>query len=118
MAHIKLNLSGHQNDALEAQGFIFPGALQVDLADEQLPQKVADFLRPYVGSGDVVTYAPPGLSALAAIVQAALHGLSGSFPQLQILERGEDGFVPGVKHDLQDFRNNVARAGRDGIVNL
>lgn len=119
MAHVKLNLSGHANAALEAAGFAFPGVLHVDPADPSLPQKVTAFLAPLVSSGDVVTVALPGMTQLAALVLAVIHGLSGQFPTVQPLVRAEDGqFAPGPTTDLQALRNDVARSNRQQVINL
>jgi len=120
MAVVKLNLSGHENAKLAEQGFLFPGALHVDLADPELPNKVNDFLSPLVSSGDTVILALPGLAYLSAIVIATIHGLSGHFPQIQALVRTDEGFVPNPLGPLglQDFRNDVARASRAGVVKL
>jgi hypothetical protein len=117
MAVVKLNLSGHDNPALKAQGFN-TYKLQVDLADPNLPNKVVEFLSPLVSSADVVHVALPGLSNLSAIVLAALHGLTGTMPSIQMLIRGDDGFIPGPLLDLQSFRNDVARTTREGVVVL
>jgi len=118
MTVVKLNLSGHANSDLDAMGFIFPGALHVDLADPDLFNKVVAFLRPLVNSGDIVHIAPPGLSPLAIMVVTAIHGLTGTFPHLVPLIRSDAGFVPGNSIDLQSIRNDVARTSRDNIVNL
>lgn len=119
MALIKLNLSGHENETLNAQGYIFPGALQVDLTDRNLPQKIVDFLSDYITSGDVVTCVLPGLAPLAVITLTAIHGITGTFPSCVTLIRGEHGFEPGEALNLQDFRNNVARSrGRSNVIEL
>jgi len=115
---VKINLSGHANPELERLGFLFPGAIQVDLADPELAQKLVNFLRPHISSADVVIVALPGLAPLAALTVAVIHGLSGTFPTIQPLIRGESGFVPGPCQDLQELRNSVARQSRVGIVNL
>lgn len=120
MAKVKLNLSGHANQSLDDLGFVFPGALHVDLTDPDLGAKVANFLSPLMGSGDQVLIALPGLSPLASIVLAVIHGLTGQFPQVQPLIRQADGsFVAGNPLDLQSLRNDVARADhRQGVVKL
>lgn len=119
MALVKLNLSGHSNQILDSMGYIFPGALQVDLADENYAVKIANFLKPLMTSGDVVELAPPGLAPLAITVIAAIHGLTGTFPVIQSLVKGDEGFVPSsYTMNLQDYRNNVARLMRENVVIL
>ena len=121
MASIKLNLSGHDNAALSAEGFTFPGALHVNLADEDLEKKVAKFIVGLgIGSGDYVIAAAPGLAPLALIVQAVIHGLTGQFFAVQLLVRQEDGsFTPGRVVDLQGLRNDTARGNhRQDVVVL
>ena len=119
MALVKLNLSGHANAQLEDLGYIFPGSLQVDLSDSELPQKIVDFLSNYITSGDVVQCVLPGLAPLAAITLAAIHGISGSFATIVPMIRGAEGFTPGEPLNLQDFRNNVARSkGRANVIEL
>jgi hypothetical protein len=119
MAHVKLNMSGHLNQHLDAMGFTNPGALDVNLADPELPEKVVEFIRPLVGSGDVVTVALPGLAPLATLVLVAIHGLSGSFPTMQpLINKGTEGFVPAPPVDLQSLRNKTARTAREGVVSL
>jgi hypothetical protein len=109
---MKLNLSGHFNKTLEGQGFIFPGALHVDLQDPQLPEKVANFLGQIEGldGSEPVIVALPGLAPLAAIVLAVIHGMTGNFPIVQPLVRTDEGFVPGSVMDLQGIRNDLVRA--------
>jgi len=118
MAVIKLNLSGHANEHLDQMGFAFPGTLHVDLSDPELGQKLTNFLSPLMGSGDHVVVALPGLAPLAALVLTIIHGLTGSFPTVQPLVRGESGFVPGPQIDLQTLRNDVARASRKDVIIL
>jgi hypothetical protein len=119
MALVKINLSGHFNDILEQQGYIFPGTLQVRLEDENLPQKIVEFLSTYITSNDVVECVLPGLAPLVPLVLAAIHGISGSFPSVVLLKRTDEGFVPGEPLDLQDFRNGVARSkGRANVIEL
>ena len=89
MATIKLNLSGHANEHLDQLGFLFPGVLHVDLADPELATKLTNFLSPLMNSGDQVVVALPGLSPLAALVLTIIHGLTGSFPTVLPLVRGE-----------------------------
>ena len=114
-----INLSGHQNAYLAELGFEFPGALHVDLADPDLFNKIVAFLQNIgVGSEDVVTVALPGLAPLSMLVVAAIHGLTGTFPVVQTLIRGENGFVPGPCWNVQDMRNSVARKSRENVVLL
>jgi hypothetical protein len=119
MANVKLNLSGHANAQLTDMGFIFPGIMQVKLEDQNLPQKIVDFLSQYITSGDVVTCVLPGLAPLAAITLTAIQGITGTFPSIIMLIRKEEGFEPGEALNLQDFRNNVARSkGRANVIEL
>ena len=118
MTIIKLNLSGHQNVALEELGFEFPGAMHVDLGDKDLPIKVENFLKGKFGSEDIVHVALPGLAPLAAIVISIIHGKTGSFPVIQPLVRGESGFSPGPTLDLQEVRNEVGRRSRRDLVEI
>jgi hypothetical protein len=119
MALVKLNLSGHANSTLDELGYVFPGTIQVDLSDKDLPQKIVCLLSNYMTSGDVVTCVLPGLAPLAAITLTAIHGITGSFPSLVALIRKEDRFEPGEALNLQDFRNNVARSkGRANVIEL
>jgi hypothetical protein len=121
MAIIKINLSGHDNQALTDQGFIFPGALHCNLSDPDVAQKVATWVADIgISSGDTVTIAAPGLAPLALMVAATIHGLTGTFPFIQPLVRDTDGaFVPGPVIDLQGLRNDVVRKlHRQDIVEL
>jgi len=118
MAIVKLNLSGHANAELDQLGFVFPGVLHVDLADPDLGQKLTDFLAPLMGSGDQVVVALPGLSPLAALVLAIVHGLTGSFTVIQPLIRSGSEFIPGSQIDLQALRNDVARTARKDVIIL
>jgi len=119
MAQVKLNLSGHKNQALEDEGFETI-ILHVDLADENLSTKVAELLSTKVDSSSTVLLALPGLAPLASLVIALLHGLTGSFPFIQTLIRQGDGsFSPGPILDLQEVRNGVARKNfREGAIIL
>ena len=118
MAVVKLNLSGHTNEYLDQMEFVFPGVLHVDLADPELTVKLTNFLAPLMGSGDQVVVALPGLAPLAALVLVIIHGLTGNFPTIQPLVRGESGFVPGPQIDLQTLRNDVARTARKDVIVL
>ena len=116
---IKLNLSGHENEALSKMGFLFPGALHVDLADPELGNKIVNFLKECgLHSGSVVTIAVPGLSPLAVLIVTAIHGMTGTFPSVVPLIRSKEGFTPGEQVSLQDFRNEIARTSRKNIVEL
>jgi len=118
MAIVKLNLSGHANPELDKLGFVFPGVLHVDLADPELTVKLTNFLAPLMGSGDQVVVALPGLAPLAALVLVIIHGLTGTFPVIQPLVRGQSGFTPGPQIDLQTLRNDVARTARKDVIVL
>jgi len=117
----KINLSGHYNEELAKEGFSFPGALQVDLADADLNQKVSNWLNenlPEVGSGDTVKIAPPGLPRLRDIVVAWCHGKTGHFPITLCPRKTEEGFVFDQEVDMQFIRNELARPSREGVVEL
>ena len=102
-------MSGHSNSALEEMGFINLG-LHVDLADQELPNKVAELLSEHISSGDTVCVCLPGLAGLIPYVLIAIHGLSGHFPKVIPLVRQTDGsFQPSEPFDLQGLRNDVAR---------
>jgi hypothetical protein len=118
MAIIKLNLSGHTNENLDQMGFTFPETLHVDLSDPDLGQKLTDFLAPLITSGDQVVVALPGLAPLAALVLVIIHGLTGTFPVIQPLVRGQSGFTPAPQIDLQTLRNDVARTARKDVIVL
>lgn len=123
MNRIKLNLSGHENSALEELGFTFPGVIQVNLTEDNYQEtfmKVTTFLKENgVKSDSVVTVALAGFSPLATMQLVALHGLTGNFPRIINLIRQEDGqFLPSEESDLSSLRNDVARNMRDDIVNL
>lgn len=118
---MKINLSGHENQALKEQGFVFPGTIQVDLAQDslQLITKLVELLKGLgVKTDSVVTLALPGLSGLAMAVVIACHGLTGNFPYIQPLVRQTDGtFQPSVEvWDSEKLRNNVTRTMRDNII--
>lgn len=122
MAIKKINLSGHENQALQELGYEFKGALHVRLEDPELPGKVTTFLKESfnLNSDDAVEITLPGLAPLAAIVLAAIHGLTGSFPKILSLVRQPDGsFVPAEQlTDLQQIRNETARARRENIIEI
>jgi len=114
---VKLNLSGHANAHLDAMGFINPGTLHVDLNDDQLVDKLIQFLKPLVGDHDQVVVALPGLAPLAALIVTILHGLTGNFPIIQPLVRSDNGFVPSNPIDLNAVRQQ-ARCARTNTVVL
>lgn len=118
MPIVKLNLSGHKNVLLEEQGYLFPGTLQVDLGDKDLPQKIVEFLKPHVASGDTVQVVLPGLAGFVPLVLAALHGLTGHFPVVIRLVKADEGFVPSEGFDLQGYRNGIVRTQRDDLIQL
>lgn len=121
MAILKINLSGHQSDELESQGFNFPGSLQVNPADSDLVAKVTSWLDAtiHVKSGDHLVLAAPGLPALRDIVCAWAHGRTGQFPSMVHSVRETDGsFTWGQPLDLQVLRNDIARAQRPGTIKL
>lgn len=118
---LKLNLSGHFNQALADMGYSFPGTLHVDAKQscETTVSKLTDMLVGMgVGSGTVLHLAVPGMSALATQMLVAIHGLTGVFPFVAFLTRNEDGTF-GVSEvcDMQAMRNNVSRTKRD-IISL
>ena len=117
---IKINLSGHFNEGLAEEGFTFPGALQVDLADPELVSKVSEWLDQNipVSSEDTVEIALPGLPILRDIVVAWLHGRTGAFPVTRCPRRTDNGFVFDQRLDLQEIRNEIGRKSREGVVVL
>jgi len=116
---VRINLSGHANQALDDAGYIFPGVLHVDPTN---PGTAVDTLiRVFrdlgVGSGTTVHVAVPGMSSLAVLAVSVLHGLTGQFPFVTYLVRNQDGsFGIGGDLDLQSTRNDVARVSRDGVI--
>lgn len=111
---IKLNFS-HPNPILEAEGFT-NHQLHVDLADTQLLNKLKAYLLPLVGDGsEDVVIVPPGLAPLSVLVVVATHGLTGYFPQVVAMIKGEDGFTPLPPTDLQEFRNSCCRLARENL---
>jgi hypothetical protein len=111
---IKLNFS-HPNSVLTAQGF-FNHQLHVDLADPELLTKLRDYLLPLVGDGsEDVVIVPPGLAPLSILVIVAIHGLTGYFPQVISMIKGEDGFIPLPPTDLQEYRNSCVRISRENL---
>jgi hypothetical protein len=117
--HLKLNLSGHPNEKLSEMGYLYLGALHVDLADVDLPNKILDWLKPYLDNADTVTICPPGLAPLSLIMVTVIHGATGHFPKLMSLVKTEEGFVPNENIiDLQNLRNEIARKERKDVVML
>ena len=115
----KINLSGHPNPVLEAQGFMTLG-LQVDLAEgyEVVFCKVVTVLNDCLDPSMQATIVLPGLAPLAAIVMVAVHSITGSFPVVVPVARIEGQFLPtGEEWNAQASRNG-ARPQRDGVVVL
>jgi hypothetical protein len=111
---IKLNFS-HPNPVLTEQGFV-NHQLHVDLADPELLNKLRDYLLPLVGDGsEPVTIVAPGLAPLAVLVIVTIHGLTGYFPQVVSMVKGENGFIPLPPLDLQEYRNSCVRPIRDNL---
>ena len=115
---VKINLSGHPNNYLKRKGFIYPANLEIDLNDEDLFYKIVGFLRKYIKGGDKVIVALPGLPALAVYIVTAIHGITGTFPSMQMMVGKETGYEPGKTHPLNDYRNKVARRARKNVVKL
>jgi len=119
MNNIKINLSGHANQALTDAGYIFPGVLHVDPTN---PGNAVDTLINVfrdlgINSGTTVHIAVPGMSTLAVLTMSVLHGLTGQFPFITYLVRNQDGsFGIGGDLDLQSIRNDVTRLNRDGVI--
>ena len=120
MSIVKINLSGHENEDLTAKGFTFPGALQVNLGDEDLIPKVFAWLDATIplNSGDSVWVALPGLPILRDLVQVWVHGRTGQFPVAMHPERMSDGTFIFHECHLQNLRNTVARASRPNVIQL
>jgi|GEM_PF-4368237 len=111
---IKLNFS-HPNPVLTADGFV-NHQLHVDLADAELCQKLIAYLASIVGDGsEDVVIVPPGLAPLSVLVVVAIHGLTGYFPSVVAMTKGEDGFSPLPAVNLQEFRNSCVRTSREGL---
>jgi len=112
---IKLNFS-HPNSKLE--GFT-NHQLHVDLADIQLEEKIIAYLLPLVGDGsEPVTIVSPGLAHLGLLVLTAIHGLTGHFPLVIAMKKGDDGFFPLPAVNLQEYRNSCVRISREGLTVL
>jgi hypothetical protein len=110
----KINFS-HPNDALTEQGFTHH-QLHVDLTDPELLNKLKDYLLPLVGDGrEEVTIVPPGLAPLSVLVVVAIHGMTGYFPNVVGMVRGENGFEPLPPIKLQEYRNSCVRVCREGL---
>jgi hypothetical protein len=111
---IKLNFS-HPNPILNEQGFV-NHQLHVDLADPELLNKLRDYLFPLVGDGsEELVIVPPGLAPLSVLVIVACHGLTGYFPQVISMVKGENGFIPLPPTNLQEYRNSCVRISREGL---
>lgn len=111
---IKLNFS-HPNSILDAQGFV-NHQLHIDLADPELLTKLKDYLFPLVGDGtEEVVIVPPGLAPLSVLVVVAIHGMTGYFPQVIAMTKGENGFIPLPPTNLQEYRNSCVRLARKGL---
>jgi len=111
----KINFS-HPNPELDALGFE-DHQLHVRLEDPELSDKLIAYLSPLVGNGtELVTIVSPGLAHLAVLVLTTIHGLTGSFPLVVSMVRGEDGgFSPLPAVNLQKYRNSCARKSREGL---
>ena len=117
MAIVKLNFSGHKNEALAELGYV-DISLHVDLADPTLKDRLAELIAAHVDSGDIVYLVPPGLAAYYGLVLSSLNGINGNFPfQTAMLRQADGGFIPLEPVDLQAHRNEVARKQhRNGTV--
>ena len=119
MSILKFNLCGHTNPLLTEEGFIdLP--IQVDLADTELEVQLVKFFQEKgVKTNSVVTIVAPGLAPLALSVMVVLHGMTGQFPNIQLLIRNRDGlFELGVCKDMHLIRNNVARINRPAMISI
>lgn len=117
--NIKINLSGHANQALTDAGYIFPGVLHVDPTNpgNAVDTLISVFRDLGIGSGTTVHIAVPGMSTLAVLTVSVLHGLTGQLPFVTYLVRNQDGtFGIGGNIDLQSVRNDSARVSRDGVI--
>jgi hypothetical protein len=111
---IKLNFS-HPNPILKEEGFQ-DHQLHVDLADPELLDKLKNYLFPIVGDGsEEVVIVPPGLAPLSVLVVVSIHGMTGYFPQVVSMTKGENGFTPLPPTNLQEYRNSCVRIGREGL---
>lgn len=119
MCILKFNLCGHANPLLTKEGFIdLP--IQVDLGDLELETKLVKFFQEQgVKTNSVVTIVAPGLAPLALSVMVVLHGMTGQFPNIQLLIRNRDGlFELGPTKDMHIIRNQVARLNRPAMISI
>ena len=119
MSVLKFNLCGHDNPYLKKEGFIYL-PIQVNLNDKDLEIKLTKFFMEYgVNSNSVVTIVAPGLAPLALSIQLVLHGLTGKFPNLQMLIKNKEGLHElGPCKDMQNIRNEVVRARRPEMISI
>lgn len=111
---IKLNFS-HPNPSLKAEGFR-DHQLHVDLADSELLTKLRDYLLPLVGDGsEDIVIVSPGLAPLSVLVVVSIHGMTGYFPKVISMIKGEEGFTPLPPMDLQEYRNSCVRISRENL---
>lgn len=118
---IKLNLTGHQNNALEEMGFHFPGAIQINIEKpfKENLENITDFLKGLgVNSSSRVYLAPPGMTYLNMLVFIAIHGLTGSFPVILTFKMTSSGkFIPNETDlDLQKMRSYIVRQKREESI--
>lgn len=116
----KLNLSGHENRHLKAEGFVDVPSPHVDLNDEDFYEKVTDWLVPHIRGASHVEAVLPGLKELHAACIVIIHGMTGQFPTTVRMRLDDETkeFVPYRKTDLHRIRNQAARIKRSNIVML
>jgi len=114
---IKINFS-HPNAVLEAEGYV-NHQFHVRLEDPDLLANLIVYLSPIVGDGsEDVTIVSPGLAPLSVLVVTVIHGLTGRFPLVVAMKKGDDGFFPLPAVNLQEYRNSCVRLSREGLTVL
>ena len=121
----KINLSGHCNPGLKAEGFTFPGAIHLEneFIEREGPEGVAKAVFAWLECNvpleetTQTEIALPGLPLLRDIVVAWVHGRTGCFPVTRTSRRQADGsFVFDSGLDLQDLRNQARKSRRGPTI--
>jgi len=119
MQQIKLNLSGHENQVLKAEGFVDVPSPHVNLNDASMYAKLTEYIEPYVQGASEVCIVLPKLQEIAVALVIIIHGLTGRFPNVVRLRRDSDGeYRIAFVQNLHALRNNVARTRRKLVVVL
>lgn len=83
----------------------------VDIEDlvkyaEDIVNQIANYAGKKLLTGEYVLV-PMGFSPLALVTLAMLHGITGHFPPIHPLKKGEFGFIPAdALYDLYEIRTN------------